>query len=104
MLPIKSHDVVHVTGHIAPISLYYIYYFAMRAGFRECRFHIDRVKRSSLLVAPFIYAVQPILSLHMNRRRRQKAGEAVAENSSAVTAMNSSRIVNGRTVIVEAIH
>ena len=103
VLPIKSHDVVHVTGHIAPISLYYIYYFAMRAGFRECRFHIDRVKRSSLLVAPFIYAVQPILSLHMNRRRRQKVGEAVDENSSAIKAMNSFRILTGRTVIVEAI-
>ena len=93
-----------MTAARATISLYYIYYFAMRAGFRECRFHIDRVKRSSLILAPFIYAAQWMLSPYLNRRRRQKKGsDAFDENLPALEAMNSFRILTGRTVIVEAI-
>ena len=32
MLPIADNDVVHTTGHINPISLYYLFFFAKLAG------------------------------------------------------------------------
>jgi SAM-dependent methyltransferase len=101
-LPIEGHDIVHVGGHIAPISLYYIYYFAMRAGFRECRFHIDRVKRSAVVVAPLIWIGSRLLNVSMNARRRGKSEQLFEENRAALQALNSWDTLVGRTIIVEA--
>ena len=44
ILPIEDNDVTGVDGHIGPISLYYLYFFAKLAGFRTVDFHIDRSK------------------------------------------------------------
>ncbi|MFP6584771.1 MAG: methyltransferase domain-containing protein [Candidatus Hydrogenedentota bacterium] len=103
ILPIASHNVIHVSGHIAPISLYYMYYFAKRAGFRECRFHVDRKKRSALLLAPFIYAVNKLLSAKFTSRRKLKKGDAYEENLPVIKALNSFDTLLGRTIIMEAI-
>lgn len=104
ILPIESHDISNVGGHISPISLYFLYYFAMRAGFRECRFHIDKVKRSALVMAPFILAANRLVERHMdNNRRHFFYGTAYEENLPATKAMNSFQTLVGRTIILEAI-
>lgn len=104
ILPIKAHDISSVGGHIGPVSLYFLYYFAMRAGFRECRFHIDKVKRSALVMAPFIFAANRLLTQGMEKNRRHFfEGTAYEENLPATRAMNSFQTLVGRTIIVEAI-
>jgi len=100
-LPVAAHDVTGVPGHIGAISLYYIYYFAMRAGFHTCRFHIDRVKRSAALLAPFIWAGSRLVTPKMNRKRAREG--TLDDNRAALEALNSFPTLVGRTVIVEAI-
>lgn len=101
ILPIANSDVVHTSGHINPVSLYYLYYFAKLAGFSEIHFHIDRVKKSSLALSPIFYVASQITSFAMNfRRSKQSCWE---ENCQAVAAMNSWSTFVGRTIIIEAI-
>ena len=100
ILPIANSDVVHTSGHINPVSLYYLYYFAKLAGFSEIRFHIDRVKKSSVALSPIFYVASQITSFAMNfRRSKQSCWE---ENRQAVAAMNSWSTFVGRTIIIEA--
>jgi SAM-dependent methyltransferase len=101
IMPITDSDVVHTTGHIGPVSLYYLYYFARLAGFAEVRFHIDRVKRSAALVSPLFYITAQLVHAAMNVRRRGKP--YYGENAPAVAALNRWQTFVGRTIIVEAI-
>lgn len=101
IMPITESDVVHTTGHIGPISLYYLYYFARLAGFAEVRFHIDRVKKSAVLLSPLFYAAAQLVNAAMNARRRRKP--YFHENAPAVAALNQWRTFVGRTIIIEAI-
>ncbi len=101
MLPIADNDVVHTTGHINPISLYYLFFFAKLAGFCDVRFHIDRVKKSAVALSPAFFLVAKAVGLAMNLRRRRKPHWR--ENTPALAAMNRWRTFVGRTIIVEAI-
>ena len=101
ILPIAENDVVHTSGHINPVSLYYLYFFAKLAGFSEIRFHIDRVKKSAVVLSPLFFVASKLVSYVMNvRRRRQPYWN---ENKSAVAAMNRWSTFVGRTIIIEAI-
>ena len=100
ILPIAETDVIHTSGHIAPISLYYLYYFARVAGFERIDFHIDRVKKSAAFVFPFFVLGSWFLRSAVNVRRRKHP--AWAENAEAVAAMNSWRTLVGRTIILDA--
>ncbi|MCH7848417.1 MAG: class I SAM-dependent methyltransferase [Planctomycetes bacterium] len=101
ILPIAENDVVHTSGHINPVSLYYLYFFAKLAGFSEIRFHIDRVKRSAVALSPFFFVAAKLVSYAMNVRRRKQP--CWNENESAVAAMNQWSTFVGRTIIIEAI-
>ena len=101
ILPIADNDVVQTTGHINPVSLYYLYFFARLAGFAEVKFHIDRVKKSAVVLSLPFFLISKAVSLAMNlRRRRQPYWE---ENTPALAAMNRWQTFVGRTIIVEAI-
>jgi len=101
IMPIADSDVVHTTGHIGPISLYYLYYFARLAGFCDVQFHIDRVKKSAVLLSPLFYAASQLVNAAMNLRRRGKP--YYPENAPAVAALNRWQTFVGRTIIIEAI-
>ncbi|MDY7109047.1 MAG: class I SAM-dependent methyltransferase [Planctomycetota bacterium] len=101
IMPIAERDVVHTTGHIGPISLYYLYYFARLAGFREVRFHVDRIKKSAVLLSPLFYLAAQCITAAMNVRRRRTP--YFEENAPAVAALNHWRTFVGRTIIIEAI-
>lgn len=100
ILPISNHDVVHTTGHINPVSLYYMYFFARLAGFSEVKFHIDRVKKSAVALSPLFFMISKLVDLGRNRRRRRLP--YWTENAPAVTAMNRWQTFVGRTIITEA--
>ena len=102
MLPIADNDVVHVSGHINPVSLYYLYFFAKLAGFSDIRFHIDRVKKSAVVLSPLFFVASKLVSYAMNVRRRKQP--YWSENAQAVAAINQWSTFVGRTIIIEAIH
>jgi SAM-dependent methyltransferase len=101
IMPIADSDVIHSTGHIGPISLYYLYYFARLASFRDVRFHVDRIKKSAVMLSPLFYLAAQIVTAGMNVRRRRKP--YFQENATAVAALNRWRTFVGRTMIIEAI-
>ncbi|MHC4416073.1 MAG: class I SAM-dependent methyltransferase [Planctomycetota bacterium] len=100
ILPIAANDVVHTTGHINPVSLYYLYLFARLAGLSEVRFHIDRVKRSAVVLGPLFFLASKLVGLAMNVRRRRRL--YWRENACAVAALNRWQTFVGRTIIIEA--
>ena len=101
IMPHSTRSVVSVSGgHIGPISLYYLYYFAKIAGFTTCNWYIDRVKRSASYAAPFIWlAYQALRPIYALRRRRRPWFD---ENRDAIAEMNRWQTLVGRTIILEA--
>jgi SAM-dependent methyltransferase len=102
-LPLDTHDVVHTSGHIHPVSYYYLAYALRRAGFASVSGHFDRFKRSALL--PMALFGLPMLLGHaafLLRMRRKRARE-LRQNRAAVRTMNSFAMLTSRSIIVVAV-
>ena len=102
IMPVNQANAVFTSGHINPISAYYLYYFAKLAGFESVRFHTDRYKKSGMfwgtLFWPFIRAVVGIGNA--TKRSRSPWWE---ENREAFAAVNSFKLLAGRTTILDAV-
>jgi len=99
ILPISESDVVRSGGHINPISVYYLCFFAKLVGFDPVDFSIDRVKRSGVLLSLPLYPLARICKwFHDARRRKLPHWE---ENRSAANALYAWRTFVGRTIILE---
>ncbi|MDI1471844.1 MAG: class I SAM-dependent methyltransferase [Thermodesulfovibrio sp.] len=102
-LPISSKDAKGLGGHINPVSCYYLAYAFKRAGFREIRFHTDRLKNSAKFLLFFFYLPIRILEkLIMRKIKRDDLGVYI-ENQEILREINSFPMLLGRTLIVEAI-
>lgn len=101
-LPLFSRDPVHTSGHINPISYYYLAYMLFRAGFSEVCVEYDRFKDSArglLLVAGWYVA----LGNWLFRRRLSRHNPGVAgENGQILSALNSRHMLLSRSVIAVA--
>lgn len=101
IVPIAEPDVVQATGHVHPVSLYYLHVFARQAGFSSAHFHIDRVKKSAVLASPLFWVIAQAGGLIANwRRRRLPYWE---ENAEVVRTVNSWRTFVGRTILMDAV-
>jgi SAM-dependent methyltransferase len=101
-LPMSSSDPVHTSGHINPISYYYLAYMLFRAGFSEVSVEYDRLKDSSrgLLVLAGWYVA---LGNWLFRRRLSRHNPSVAgENEKILSALNSRHMLISRSVIAVA--
>ena len=99
ILPIGASDVARSTGHINPISVYYLYYFAKRAGFSRVDFSIDRIKRSAVCLSLPLYPLARLCKwFHDARRRPLPYWE---ENRFAADALYAWRTFVGRTIVLE---
>jgi SAM-dependent methyltransferase len=101
-LPLDSRDIVHTSGHIHPVSYYYLAYAVHAAGFRDIAVHFDHVKRSAILqlilFGPAILIGRAGFLLRMDRKRPRE----MAANREVVSAMNSLAMLTSRSVIVAA--
>lgn len=100
-LPLASNDPVHTSGHIHPITFYYLAYMLHRAGFADVRVHYDRRKRSAAVLA---FLLGPFISIgHAGfvRRLRRKSPAVFAENAHLVGEINSWDMQVSRSIIVE---
>ncbi|HSA56343.1 MAG TPA: class I SAM-dependent methyltransferase [Gemmatimonadaceae bacterium] len=102
-LPLDRHDVVHTSGHIHPVSYYYLAFALRRAGFGSVQVHFDRFKRSALV--PLALLGIPMLLGHAGflLRMRRKRPRELAQNRETVAAMNSLAMLTSRSIIVEAV-
>lgn len=100
-LPLERPDVIHTSGHIHPVSYYYLAHAMQRAGFTNIRVHFDRFKRSAfglmVLFSPLILLGRLGFLLRMARKRPRE----MEENREWVKAMNSFGMLVSRSVIVE---
>jgi ubiquinone/menaquinone biosynthesis C-methylase UbiE len=101
-LLLSSADPVHTSGHIDPVSYYYLAYQLRRAGFASTSVEYDRFKTSArfllVLCGPVIWIGNRLLRLRLSVRKKDVA----AENASILRDMWSLRMLTSRSVIAIA--
>jgi len=102
-LPLSSVQIIHLAGHIHPVTYYYLAYIFHRAGFSAVRVHFDRRKKSAvvlaLLLAPFVV----LANLLFRGRLRRKDAERYAENRPLLADTNGWDMLTSRSIIVEGV-
>ena len=101
-LPLSSTDVVHTSGHIHPVSYYYLAYALLHGGAESVGVTYDRFKRSALLSLavcfPFLLAGNAAFRSRLLRKHARTAGE----NGALLDVMNDWRMLSARSVVVVA--
>lgn len=101
-LLLSSSDPVHTSGHINPVSYYYLAYMLFRAGFADVSVEFDRLKNSSrgLLIFAGWYVV--LGNALFRYRRRKRNPQANAENREILNDLNCHKMLISRSVIAVA--
>ena len=98
-LLLSSADPVHTSGHINPVSYYYLAYQLTRAGFASTSVTYDRFKTSArflvVLCAPVIWIGNQLL----RRRLGARKPDVAAENASILSGMWSLDMLTSRSII-----
>jgi hypothetical protein len=102
-LPLKSQQIVHLEGHISPITYYYLAYLFHRAGFSDVRVHFDRRKRSAVVLAALLAPFVAMGNALFHWRLRRKAPERYRENRALLRDANSWDMLTRRSIIVEGV-
>ena len=101
-LLMSSNDPVHTSGHIHPVSYYYLAYQLRRAGFVATAVRYDRFKTSArmlaLFLAPFIYLGNFLLKLRLRRRKP----DVMVENAGILDELWSFGMMTARSIVVVA--
>lgn len=100
-LPLTSHDPRHTSGHIHPVTAYYLAYLFARAGFIDIRIHFDRHKRSAAALAALTWPLRALPNALFERRLRRKQPATAAENGELVRSLNGWGMLTSRSIIVE---
>lgn len=101
-LSLSSTDVVHTSGHIHPVSYYYLGYALLHAGASSVGVTYDRYKRSAFMA---LVACLPLLltgNAGFRARLRRKDPHIARENRAFLDAMNDWRMLTARSVVVVA--
>jgi SAM-dependent methyltransferase len=101
-LLLSSADPVHTSGHINPVSYYYLAYQLRRAGFAATQVEYDRFKDSArfllIICGPMIWIGNQLFKRRLNSRKKDVA----EENNSILSEMWSLRMLTSRSVIAIA--
>ena len=99
-LSLEHRDVVHTSGHIHPVSFYYLQLALRIAGFHDVSVHYDRVKRSALfqlaVFSPLVVLGRLGFWLRMGRKRAKE----LRENRNEVRRMNSIAMLTSRSILL----
>lgn len=101
-LLLSSTDPVHTSGHINPVSYYYLAYQLRRAGFASVEVHYDRFKASAMGLLVICGAFVVLGNALFRARLRRKKPQVELENRSLLSAMNSRAMLTARSVIAVA--
>ncbi len=101
-LLLSSADPVHTSGHINPVSYYYLAYQLRHAGFVSTSVAYDRFKDSArfllLVCGPMIWIGNQLFRRRLNARKKDVA----SENASILKEMWSLGMLTSRSVIAIA--
>lgn len=101
-LPLAGADVRFLSGHIHPISPYFLALAALRAGLGEVELTTDRVKRSA---AAWVVLLSPLLllaRLAQHRRLARRRPDVLAANRELLRGLESWALLTGRTAVLSA--
>jgi hypothetical protein len=101
-LMLSSTDPVHTSGHINPVSYYYLAYQLRRAGFASTSVAYDRFKLSARLLLIVCGPVIWIGNQLFRRRLNARKSDVASENSSILKDVWSLKMLTSRSVIAIA--
>ncbi len=101
-LLLSSADPVHTSGHIDPVSYYYLAYQLRRAGFVSTSVEYDRFKTSARFLAVLCAPVILIGNLLFRRRLNGRKKDVATENASILKDLWSLGMLTSRSVIAIA--
>src|SRR3984893_5545080 len=101
-LLLSSADPVHTSGHIHPVSYYYLAYQLRRAGFVSTSVEYARFKDSARLLLLMCGAMIWIGHHRFMRRLNARKKDVASENASILEEMWSLRMLTSRSVIAVA--
>ena len=100
-LPLAAGDVRHLSGHIHPISPYFLAVAALRAGLIAPRFHPDRTKTSAVLQTALLAPALWLAAAAQQRRLRRKWPGVYEQNAEILRAVNGWGMLTCRTAVLE---
>jgi SAM-dependent methyltransferase len=101
-LSLSQVDVVHTSGHIHPVSYYYLAVALLRAGATEVHVTFDRMKRSAMALWLLSSPVLAWSQWRLRRRLERRQPLVAAENASLLEACGSRAMCCSRSIIVVA--
>jgi SAM-dependent methyltransferase len=101
-LPLSSVDVVHTSGHIHPVSYYYLSHALLRAGAVDVQAHFDRIKRSAVWLLFLSWPLLLLGNVWFRTRLRRKQPSTFAENRGFLREINSLEMLTSRSIVVTA--
>jgi hypothetical protein len=101
-LMLSSTDPVHTSGHINPVSYYYLAYQLRHAGFTSTSVAYDRFKLSAKLLLIICGPVIWIGNQLLRRKLEQRKGAVMAENAAILDDLWSLDMLTSRSVIAIA--
>jgi ubiquinone/menaquinone biosynthesis C-methylase UbiE len=102
-LSFRSRDAVHTSGHIHPVTWYYLTYQLRQAGFASVDPHFDRRKTSAMLQTLVLFPVVALANALFRMRLRRRRPEVAAENRAVLRDLNGLRMLTSRSVIAVAV-
>ncbi|MGQ0643661.1 MAG: methyltransferase domain-containing protein [Gemmatimonadaceae bacterium] len=101
-LPLSTPDAVHTSGHIHPISYYYLFYALRRAGATHVEVTFDRYKRSAIALLPLYWPAIALSSRAFQRKLARKQPLVSSENDAVLRAITSVGMLTSRSIVVTA--
>lgn len=101
-LPIARHETFSTTGHITPISYFYLAHALAESGFQNIELDIDKTQTSALPKLVFLWPFIALFGALARRREARKYKTVDQSNEAIVIAMNSLDMLLGRTIVVSA--
>jgi SAM-dependent methyltransferase len=101
-LPVGRSESYSAVGHITPVSYFYLAHALAESGFAMSRFEIDKPQRSAI---PKLLVLWPFILLFgfLAKQREVRRYRTIDDsNRLIVEAMNSVKMLLGRTIVVVA--
>jgi SAM-dependent methyltransferase len=102
-LPLSVSNPRDLGGHINPVPYYYLAYAMKKAGFREIRFHTDRLKNSAKFLTLLFYLPIKIFERIIFYEIKKENKNTYEENYELLKKLNSIPLLLSRTIIIEAV-
>ena len=101
-LKIEGRKPESCSGHISPISYFYLYHGLKMSGFSDIALDIDKLQRSGLAKLIIFYLPIKLKEVLIKRKEISKYKTIDNTNKKIINQINSFKILLGRTIIVTA--